>query len=219
MFSKLTSQIKALDEKKKYLDADWEDEGNHSLLDYYVKIMPKLTDAERCTIFIHDPIEPSLWLKAGTGVEEKEIELDSDDDSIVGNVIASGKPTIIHGLNETEGLHKITDPQTGFVTKSVMCIPIKSLDGKEIAGAVQLLNKKEDGTFTDEDLESALEMAHYLQWSLENIYYHAEATDILQTIYRLLSNIVIAAAAMLFLVSPILMLWGFPLLVRIFSGN
>ncbi|MDK1024082.1 MAG: GAF domain-containing protein [Gammaproteobacteria bacterium] len=219
MFKRITRQIKTLDEKRQILDADWEATGNHSLLNFHVKIMPQLIDAERCSIFIQDPMQESVWLKAGTGVEEEEIELSLDDGSIVSNVIATGDPTIIHGLNEAEAAQKNIHSDAGFVAKNIMCIPIKSLDGKEITGAIQLLNKKADEKFSDEDLDSLEEMAHYLEWSLENIRYHAEAKEILESIYSVLTKIVMAAVAMLVLVSPILMLWGFPYIAKFFSGG
>jgi GAF domain-containing protein len=219
MFKRLTGQIKTLDEKRQYLDADWEESGNHSLLDFQVKIMPQVIDAEQCSIFIQDPMQQSVWLKAGTGAQEEEIEVPRDDGSIVGNVIATGEPTILHGLNETDGVQRNIDVDSGFVAKNVMCIPIKSLDGKEITGAIQLLNKKADEMFSDADLAELEEMAHYLEWSLENIRYHEEASEILESIYSVLTKIVIAAVAMLVLVSPILMLWGFPYIVRFFSGG
>lgn len=188
---KALEQIKTLDEKKRYLDAIWEDVGNHSLLDFYVKIMPMLTDAERCSIFIHDPKRQAVWLKAGTGEEEKQIELSLDDDSIVSNVITSGEPTIINGLNEAEGDSQVTDGESGFVTKSIMCIPVRSLDGSEITGAIQLQNKKDDQLFSDDDLSLLTEVAQYLEWSLENISYHAEATDILENMQPVIMTIVI----------------------------
>ena len=219
MFKRLTGQIKTLDEKRQYLDADWEESGNHSLLDFQVKIMPQVIDAEQCSIYIQDPMQQSVWLKAGTGAQEEEIEVPTDDGSIVGNVIATGEPTILHGLNEADGAQRNIDVDSGFVAKNVMCIPIKSLDGKDVTGAIQLLNKKADEMFSDADLAELEEMAHYLEWSLENIRYHEEASEILESIYSVLTKIVIAAVAMLVLVSPILMLWGFPYIVRFFSGG
>jgi len=219
IFRKLTEQIGTLDKKRQYLDADWEESGNHSLLDFYVKIMPQLINAERCSIFVHDPSQQAVWLKAGTGVEEKEIEVLLEEDSIVGGVIETGKPVIIHGVNETEGKHKATDRETGFVTESILCIPIRSLDGKKITGAIQLLNKKADELFDDEDLNQLEELAHYLEWSLENIYYHAEAKEVLQSIYNVLTKITLAVVVLLVLISPILMLWGFPILAKFFSGG
>jgi transcriptional regulator with GAF, ATPase, and Fis domain len=218
MFTKLSGQIKTLDEKRRNLDADWEASGNHSLLEFYVKIMPNLIDAERCSIVIHDPMHESVWLKAET--DEDETEFSINDNSIIGSVIATGKPTIIHGINESERNRQDTGQDSKFMTESVLCLPVKSLDGKSINGAVQLLNKKAGEKFTDEDIKSLEEVAHYLEWSLENIHYHAEAAKILENVYSVLTRITFALIAMVIIASPFLMLWGFPHIVRIFfNGN
>ena len=134
-------------------------------------------------------------------------------------MIATGEPTIVHGLNETDGVQGNLDIDPGFVARNIMCIPIKSLDGKEVTGAIQLLNKKADEKFSDADLASLEEMAHYLEWSLENIRYHEEAKEILESIYNVLTKMVIASVALLILISPVLMLWGFPYIARFFSGG
>lgn len=62
--------------------------------------MPKVLNAERCSIFIYDPESMTIWLKGGTEVKERDIEVTSEFDSVVGNVITTGKYRIITGLNE-----------------------------------------------------------------------------------------------------------------------
>ena len=54
-------------------------------------MIPRMLNAERCSVFIHDPVNRKIWLKAGTALQERGIEV-SVKDSIVGEVISSGKP-------------------------------------------------------------------------------------------------------------------------------
>jgi len=189
MYSSLHTQIDSLDKKKEFLDADWGSVGNHALLDFYVQIMPKVTDSERCSIFIHDPLRKSAWLKAGSGVDEREIEISLEKDSIVGKVMQSGEATIISDMDSLAGEHTQIDEKTGFVTRNILCAPIKSLDGSEITGAVQLLNKKGGGTFNADDQALLEEMLHYLEWSLENIYFHIEATETVKRVFSVMSRL------------------------------
>lgn len=177
MFTKILAQFDSLREQDPQLDIDWE-EGHHMLLDFFVRVIPKVVSAERCSIFINDPKKEEVWLKAGTGVREKEIDVAHDADSIVGEVIATGKPIIINDMEEREGLHKQIDPETGFVTRDILCIPIRSLDGAEITGAVQLLNRMYGHKFSDADLTLMEEIAHFLEQSLENIYYRSKTQRI-----------------------------------------
>ena len=154
-----------------------------SLLEFYTHIMTKVTDSERCSVFINDPGHDRVWLKAGTGLHEADIEVPREG-SIVGQVIASGKPLIVTGLEMKEGAHKQTDQQTGFVTRNILCVPIKSADSGEVTGAFQVLNKLHDHDFTEEDRAMAAEVATYLQREVDTIYLDQEIfelTDKLQS--------------------------------------
>lgn len=189
MFKKFTRKIEKLDEQTQYFYSDW-GKGHHALLDFYVKIMPVVVGAERCSIFIHDPERKEIWLKSGTGITEKEIVISSGADSVVGDVIATGKSVIVTDIKQEESIHKIIDKQTGFITNDILCVPIKSLDGRSIMGAVELLNKKGNDTFNDKDQELLEEMVHYLELTVETMYASTQATGILKTFTTSLSMII-----------------------------
>ena len=189
MFTTIKETIKILKQKKMYLDADWEKE-QYPLLNFYVKIMPLVLNAERCSIFIHDPDKSITWLKAGTGVEERDIEVTGEHESVIGKVISSGQHIIMADLDKVEtGIHKQLADKTGFVTRDILCIPLKSLDGTRITGAVEILNKKDRTTFNDTDVKLMEEVAHYLEFTIENIYSNQELTGVLDTTFNLLENI------------------------------
>lgn len=179
MLTKIMAQFDSLRDQQPKLDIDW-DEGHHMLLDFFVRVIPKVVSAERCSIFINDPVKAEVWLKAGTGVMEKEIDVANDTDSIVGEVIATGKPIIINDVEERAGVHEQIDQETGFVTRDLLCIPIRSLDGEEITGAVQLLNRMYGHKFSDADLKFMEEIAQFLELSLENIYYRSRTQGIVR---------------------------------------
>lgn len=185
MFNKIKNQIKNLNREKAYLDADWDYVESKSLLKFYTKIIPKLLDAERCSIFIHDHINKEIWLKCGTGLSERQIKI-SATESIVGEVIKTGKHKVVENLDDKEGTHKQIDQETGFVTRNILCIPIKTLDGSEVAGAVQVLNKIEGAGFDDNDRKLLEKMVHFLELTIENIYFNQEATSVLAKLFNLL---------------------------------
>lgn len=189
MFNKLSTRIEALDVQKQYFDLEWE-AGHYNLLNFYVKIIPIVVNAERCSIFIHDPAAREIWLKCGTGVSERGIRVPKDIHSVVGNVISTGEYKIIDDMEKIDGVHKEIAQQTGFKTLNTLTVPIKSLDGKEIMGAVQVLNKKGGAAFSEDDRKLVEEMAHFLQFSIENIYFNVEATGVLKAIKSLLSLVV-----------------------------
>ena len=196
-----------LRKRRERLDADWSAGEQSPLLNFYVKVVTRMLGAERCSIFISDPSTGKLWLKCGTGVTERGIEV-GPGDSVVGQVVTSGNPVILHGLETRTGAHKAVDTATGFVTRSILCIPIRTHDGKRIAGAVEVLNKSGGGTFTDEDLSALEETAHFLQLSIENIYYKQDVLDTLGRVTRFAAGAVMAAVlSVLALMSLLIVYW------------
>ncbi len=171
---------KELDLQLDQLEAKWDTliEADHSantdkLLSFYTRIMPKLIGTERCSVFIHDPESDEVWLKAGTGVQEHEIAVPREG-SVVGEVIASGEPVVVSDLDNKSGAHKAADEKTGFVTRNILCVPIKSPTRNEVTGAFQLLNKLNDREFTDEDVSLALEVSEHLQREVDGIFLDQE---------------------------------------------
>ena len=199
MFKDIKKQIEHLDEKKTYLNAEFDATENHALLDFYIKIMPKVLNAERCSIFIYDPESMTIWLKGGTQVKERDIEISGEYDSVVGDVITTGKYRIVTGLNEKSGIHKEMDERTGFKTRNILCIPIRSLDGKQVMGAVQILNKKDGSEFNDEDRVLLEEMAHYLQLTIDNIFYNQESAGVMENLYTTMKKITFISVAVIVL--------------------
>ena len=189
MYKDFKKQIEHLDEEKTYLNAEFDASENKALLDFYIKIMPKVLDAERCSIFIYDPESKVIWLKGGTQVKERDIEVTGEYDSVVGNVIETGNYRIVDRLNGKNGIHHEMDEKTGFKTHNILCIPIRSLDGKKITGAVQILNKKDGKAFNDEDRIQLEEMAHFLELTIENIFYNQESAVVLEDLYTMMKRI------------------------------
>jgi GAF domain-containing protein len=196
-------EVAQLDERRQQILQHWSSGEDNPLLSFYVKVMTKMIGAERCSIFISDPSSGLIWLKCGTELQERAIEVQAEG-SIVGDVIRTGAPVRFEHLEEREGVHKNIDEATGFVTRSVLCVPIRTLDGERVAGAVQLLNKI-DGEFTVEDQAELEEMAHYLQLSIENIYFNQEMSGALDRAVRfaavagfsVIATVVIAATALI----------------------
>ena len=197
MFKDIENQIEQLNQKRNYLDADLDTSGKISLLEFYVKIVPKVLNAERCSIFIYDPDSKTIWLKCGTEVEERDIEVTAEYDSVVVNVITTGQHKVVTGLDKKNGIHKQTDEKTGFVTRDILCIPIKSLDGTEITGAVEVLNKKDGSTFIIEDRMLLEEMAHFLELTIENIFFNQETANVLDNMQSMMTKVVFVFIAII----------------------
>ena len=208
----IQSQIEHLEHEQELLEADFQT-GEHRLLDFYVKIMPKVMAVQRCSIFIVERSGQSIWLRAGTGLKAKDIEIDRHADAVVSECIRSGETLYKGNMVEEDGTHQDTDKNTGFVTRDILCMPIRSLDGKQVTGAVELLNKIDGEPYTDEEKDMLQELCHYLELSIENIYFQQEATDTIGKLYRLLKRTLAGGMiAILFILLAFMVYWfGFTL--------
>jgi len=161
----------------------WTVEDYRALIQFYVKILPKIMGAERCTIYLIELATDKICSIFGTGLEERKIEPPREG-SIVGEVISSGQGIIVNDLDKREGYHTHVDVKTGFITNNMICAPIKSATTHGVTGAIQILNKRLSGTFTREDLSQLEEVAKYLALSIENIIINQEILRISEQMNR-----------------------------------
>lgn len=214
MLSDAKLQLEKLSSKQQTLIEELEPQNESKLLDFYVRLIPRVLDAQRCSVFIHDPANGKVWLKAGTGVTERGIEV-SVKDSIVGDVIASGKSVIAIDLVSRDGAHKAVDTTTGFRTQDVICVPIHARDRTQIAGAIEVLNKKSGGKFNEEDQAFLEEAAAHFQSAVDSIFLTQQAVGIsrnlIATASRAIFTCFVAVGASIFVTVLVSVYGGLPL--------
>ncbi|MEQ8247695.1 MAG: GAF domain-containing protein [Alphaproteobacteria bacterium] len=103
---------------------------------------------ERGTLFLNDPQTGELYSRVAQGTFRREIRI-LNTSGIAGHVFTSGKGVIIQDAYSDERFNRAIDQQTGFTTKSVLCVPIRTVKG-EVIGVMQSLNKNE-GSFSEDD--------------------------------------------------------------------
>ncbi len=155
--------------------AAWSAENYESYLKFYVKILPRLMSAERCTIYITELGTENICSKFGTGLEEKQIRPPREG-SIAGRTISSGKGIIVNDLKQRKGYHKLVEEETGYISRNMACTPIKGATIVGITGAIQVINK--EGGFTEEDLALLGEVASCLSLSIESAILNEEILKI-----------------------------------------
>ncbi len=86
-------------------------------------------------------------------------------EGIAGHVAAQGKPAIVNDVSQSSLFFKQIDESTGFVTRSVLCLPMIS-QGKVI-GVIELINKR-DGDFLVSDEQLLQSIIASLVVAIEN---------------------------------------------------
>ena len=165
-------KLDQLRKKQQLMEKAWQETGNRELLQFFVDIMPRTLSAERCSIFILDPVNEKVWLQSGTGLTEKQLQVPTAN-SMVGQVIESGNYVMEHDLEDQAGAHDVVAVKTGYVTRSALCVPVNGVTSKKVVGAIQVLNKTR-GDFSDEDRGILERLAFHLQMNIENIFLRQE---------------------------------------------
>lgn len=172
----LEKKLEQLRRKQQLMEKAWREAGNRKLLQFFVDIMPRTLGAERCSIFILDPVDEKAWLQCGTGLTEKQLQVPTQN-SIVGQVLETGKYVQEDDLEDQVGAHDVVAAKTGFITRNALCVPVNGVTSKKVVGAIQVLNKLR-GDFNDEDREILERLAFHLEMNIENIYLRQELAKI-----------------------------------------
>jgi adenylate cyclase len=107
-----------------------------------------MLDAERSTLFINDEKTNQLFTEIGSGLGATQIRLPNTA-GIAGTVFTSCESMNIPHAYADLRFNPSFDRQTGFFTRSILCVSVVNKEGKAI-GVTQVLNKK-GGPFTDDD--------------------------------------------------------------------
>ena len=107
-------------------------------------------NAERSTLFLNDPSTNELFSRVAQGHIKREIRL-LNTTGIAGHVFSSGEPLIIRDPYADPRFNSKIDEQTGFETRNIVCVPIRTVKG-DVIGVAQSLNKRK-GEFTEEDMQ------------------------------------------------------------------
>jgi adenylate cyclase len=136
-----------------------------SLLQRVMVEATRMLDADRSTLFLNDEKTEELFSRVAMGEGIGEIRLPNSA-GIAGAVFQSRETVNIPYAYADLRFNPSFDKQTGYFTRSILCVPIINKDGKCI-GCTQALNKK-GGGFTDEDESRLKAFTQQVAIALEN---------------------------------------------------
>ncbi|MBT4084034.1 MAG: GAF domain-containing protein [Alphaproteobacteria bacterium] len=124
--------------------------------------------AERGTLFLNDPITGELYSRFAQGSFLREIRI-LNNTGIAGWVFSEAEGVIIHDAYHDERFNRSIDEQTGYITRGVLCVPVRTIKG-DVIGVCQVLNKKK-GRFTQADLRLLERMTEQASVALQSTQY------------------------------------------------
>lgn len=94
---------------------------------------------ERATAFLHDARSGQLHARQMSGSQHVEIVLEKGV-GVAGYVAEKGESVLINDVTADPRFDPSTDKRTGFVTRNMLCVPLRSPEGK-VMGALQAINR------------------------------------------------------------------------------
>lgn len=128
----------------------------------------KAINAEGQSLWLLNPDPTTITCRFATGAGADSIKRVTVPvaHSIVGSTVLTQESLLIADAQKDARFYRGADDQTGFVTRSLMSVPLVR-EGKAI-GAIQAVNKRTGGLFTRDDLDLFRSIADSAALAIEN---------------------------------------------------
>jgi two-component system, NtrC family, sensor histidine kinase HydH len=134
-------------------------------------------NAEVSSIFEVDQVKGELFIRLARGPGSDRIKAMrlKIGEGIAGWVALAEKPLICPDPYADARFSRHFDDESGFRTRSILCVPLKSRD--RLVGVVEVINKKEARGFTEADLEILIMLGNMIGPALENAYLYSRVKE------------------------------------------
>ena len=151
---------------------------DHAMLfSYLTKLSMTLVNADRASFWFWDRRKHTVWTLAALGTDTIEVP---ENSGLVGASMMNNEILIINDPYSDSRFNPAVDRETGYVTKSILTMPVTNNEGKVI-GAYQAINKIDnegnDSAFTEEDVKRLSLATAFCGRSLESYMLYNEAME------------------------------------------
>ena len=138
------------------------------LLEKFLNILMQAVEADSASILLIDKLSDTLSFTValgGKGPELKNIKLKLGE-GIAGWVAQCGMPLLTPDVKNDPRFSPKVGKAVHYSTRNIVCVPLKYED--EILGVVELLNKKGNTAFDENDLQVLLTFTPYISVIIKN---------------------------------------------------
>ncbi|MFB3897441.1 MAG: HD domain-containing phosphohydrolase [bacterium] len=133
-----------------------------------------LLSAEASSLFVISPDGKELYAKTARGTKGEQIQGKALPlgKGIAGWVAKSGKPLLVPKVAKSKYFNPEFDSRSGFVTKSIICVPLRTKD--KLIGCLEVINKRTGREFTLEDQSILTALADQIAIAIQNARLYEE---------------------------------------------
>jgi putative nucleotidyltransferase with HDIG domain len=147
------------------------------LLEKIIKMTQQTLNASASSVLLYSDNERELLFEVASGPVGKALRRVrvSTQSGIAGWVARTGKPLIVNDVKRDEHFDRIVDEITGFVTSSIICVPL--MVHRKVMGVIEVINKRDGSDFNEQDLEAVVSVAATAAMAIENTRLHQTVLD------------------------------------------
>jgi len=127
-----------------------------------------LMNAEASSLLIYNEEENILFFEVATGEKSTEVKkiICKMGEGIAGWVAQRREPLLIDDCYKDERFNPESDKRNNFITRSMICVPM--IHKEKLVGVIQVINKKNEDTFSERDLMVFKILASQCAVAIEN---------------------------------------------------
>ena len=146
------------------------------LLKIIMQSAERVMQAEASSVFLIDRQTDELYFEVATGPKEDEVKKIrlKKGEGIAGWVASTGASLLVPDVSKDPRFAKRVDAETHFITRSILCVPLKVRN--QIIGVVQVVNRLGAESFSESEIKFLEALASQAAIAIENtnLYEHLE---------------------------------------------
>ena len=138
------------------------------LLDTTINLVKEVMEVEGCSLMVYNKEEDILEFvvaKSEVGEQLKDCSI-KPGEGIAGKVFETGSALVVNDVQNDSRFCDKMDNLTGFVTKSILCVPL-TLKHK-VLGTISVINKINEEEFYPEECQLFQAVAHQIAIAIDN---------------------------------------------------
>jgi putative nucleotidyltransferase with HDIG domain len=138
------------------------------IVTYLMRMVHNALAASATSLLLMDEKKQELYFKFATGPASQKLNRlhVGRQSGIAGWVVQKAKPIVVNNPEKNADFYSRIDNATGFKTKNIVAVPL-IFEGK-VKGVIEALNKKDESSFTKDDLNTLIDIANMAAITMES---------------------------------------------------
>ena len=142
------------------------------ILNIILTRLSELIKASNWSLYLLDPETQELYFEVVVGLDKRllaDVRMKLGE-GVVGTAALAGEPVLVPDVKQDPRFNERVDDITGFVTRSLICLPLKVQDS--VIGVIEIVNPEDPSLFQDTSMPVLSILADYVSIAITNARNH-----------------------------------------------